>query len=405
MKFLLNLYAPLPIVKILQITKKPPFPLNDGESWAVRNLARGLKLHNCELDLLSLASELDEVERWRHEVTDIYESVEIVRHNTQPDRAGALLNLFSSKSYHQQRYEGATKSMNRKEGTLNYDLIIAETLYAMPMALYIRDKHDVPIALRSHNREHLIWQEYAKSLTGIKKHYFISQSKKLRRFELEMTQKASGVLFVSKEDQGWVEEISTVKSQVVPIALDLSRKDQSVLLSDPLIIGFLGSLDWRPNIQGLQKFLDEIWPQIREVDREVRFVIAGKNPDRSLLSIEDSNVTFIGQVEDSGGFISQLNALIVPLWSGSGARVKVLEAMSLGVPVITTAKGSEGLDVSNRQELFICSNAKDWIDVLKEIDNESFISDMRSNAREYIANSHNVKTTGEQAYHFLQGLL
>jgi len=348
----------LPVVKILQITKKAPFPLNDGESWAVRNLARGLKIHGCEIDLLSLASELDEIERWRYEISDIYESVEIIRHDTKPHKLGD-----------------------------------------------IRGKQDTPVVLRAHNREHVIWKEYAQNLNGLYKWYFTSQSERIQRFELDTIKKASGVLFVSKKDQQMIKGLGAVVSQVVPIALEVPEQNQTLELPDPIVIGFLGSLDWRPNTQGLQKFLDEIWPSIRNAGRDVRLLIAGKNPDSSKLKISDSDVSFIGQVDDSRGFISQLHALIVPLWSGSGTRVKILEAMSLGIPVITTPKGCEGLDVNHREHLFISDSSEDWLASIEDIDNQALVNDMRSNGRDYIRASHSMQDTGKQAYNFLQSLL
>ena len=142
-------------MKILQITKKPPFPLNDGESWAVRNLARSLKLYGCDIDLLSIASDIEEVERWTHEVTDIYESIDIIRHDTQPRRLGALINLFSSKSYHQTRYEDVKKSLDINLFDGPYDVILAETLYTMPIALSLSQNLGTPIVLRAHNQEYL----------------------------------------------------------------------------------------------------------------------------------------------------------------------------------------------------------------------------------------------------------
>ena len=393
-------------MNILQITKKPPFPLNDGESWAVRNLARGLISHGAKVHLLSLVSDQYEVERWIHEVSDIYESVDIIRYNTQPTKRGALINLLSSKSYHQERFEGAVRAIDALQDVSDYDVILAETLYTMPLALHIQKTINTPIILRAHNQEHLIWQEYSKGLDGLKKWYFNSQSRKLHRYELDMVQKASGVLFVSKEDQEIVREVPEVRSEVIPIALDLAheRRQASIGFSEPIILGSLGSLDWKPNIQGLQKFLNEIWPHLKKSYDDIRLIIAGKNPDRQLLSIRDSDVSLIGQVEDSSGFISQLHALIVPLWSGSGARVKILETMSLGVPVLTTPKGCEGLDVIHERHLFIADKLQDWQDSIQALDNQSLVSDMQSNARRYISEDHSVETIGLQAYHFIQGI-
>ncbi len=402
---MLYVYAPLPIVKILQITKKPPFPLNDGESWAVRNLARSLKLYGCDIDLLSIASDIEEVERWTHEVTDIYESIDIIRHDTQPRRLGALINLFSSKSYHQTRYEDVKKSLDINLFDGPYDVILAETLYTMPIALSLSQNLGTPIVLRAHNQEYLIWEEYSDHSPGLKKWYFHNQSRRIHKYELDMIRKSSGVLFVSGQDQNLIKGLSPMSSQVVPIALELPEFKPSYVISEPIILGFLGSLDWKPNIQGLQRFLNEIWPHLKSSSRDMRLMIAGKNPDRALLSIDDDDISFIGQVEDSAGFLSQLHAMITPLWSGSGTRVKILEAMSLGVPIITTSKGCEGLDVKDGEHLFIADTTEDWIRALEATYNHDVVHLLRAKARDYIFDRHDLQSTGELAMNFLRSVV
>ena len=94
-----------------------------GSEMCIRD--SGLISHGAKVHLLSLVSDQYEVERWIHEVSDIYESVDIIRYNTQPTKRGALINLLSSKSYHQERFEGAVRAIDALQDVSDYDVILA----------------------------------------------------------------------------------------------------------------------------------------------------------------------------------------------------------------------------------------------------------------------------------------
>ena len=111
-----------------------------------------------------------------------------------------------------------------------------------------------------------------------------------------------------------------------------------------LTAGFIGSLDWHPNINGLRWFLEKVWPDLKKTNPEIEIKIAGRNPDTSIIKrMKRTGVEYCGTPKTSASFLESVDLLIVPLFSGSGIRIKIIEALIHGIPVVTTTRGAEGL--------------------------------------------------------------
>lgn len=391
-------------MNILQVTKKYPFPQNDGESWAVTALARDLKSQGCRLHLVSLVHPHLEISQRLVEQEDIYESVQTIALDVAPNKINALKNLMTSRSYHEERYESAIYPKDRDLTPLTYDLVIAETIYALPLARILAKGDKTKVVLRAHNIEHRIWEEYASLRAWPKSDYFKSQARRLKNYELKSMQYVQGILWISDTDKLYAdqENVST-SSEIIPIS-KLAQKYSTYKSEAPKIIGFLGSLDWRPNIHGIQHFLKDIWPLIHESESDIRLMIAGKNPSKNLMSKYQKDVSLIGEVPDSAGYLRQLDALIVPLWAGSGTRVKIIEALSLGVPVITTHKGMEGLHLTSDRNVLVVEEPASWLAAIRRLDDHTKMNNLIKSGLDYITDHHDPKSIGKSAYDYLSKL-
>lgn len=391
-------------MNILQVTKKYPFPQNDGESWAVTALARDLKSQGCRLHLVSLVHPHLEVAQRDVEQRDIYESVQTIALDVTPNKISALKNLMTNRSYHEKRFESAMYPNDLSLIPQTYDFIIAETIYALPLARILAIGDKTKVILRSHNIEHQIWEEYASLCEWPKSKYFKSQASRLKRYELKSMQDVNSILWISDTDKRYADQENiSVSSKVIPIS-KLAQKSSSYKSEAPKVIGFLGSLDWRPNIHGVLHFLKDIWPVIHESESDIRLMIAGKNPGKSLMSQYQEDVTLIGEVPDSAGYLRQLDALIVPLWAGSGTRVKIIEALSLGVPVITTLKGMEGLHLTADVNVLVVEEPASWLAAIRRLDDHIKMNDQIRSGLDYITDHHNPQSIGKRAYDYLSNL-
>ena len=354
-------------MKILQLCKKFPFPLKDGESIAVNYLSKSLVELGCEVTLLTMNTskhyfQFDHIpEELNH-----YNAIYHVDVNNDVTVKGALLNLASGDSYHVSRYRDhayAQKLIELLE-TEDFDVIHLETLYVTPFISTIRKHSSALIVLRSHNVEFEIWQRVADNTRFfLKKWYLNLLNRRLKKYEVQQLSKIDVLLAITQRDLKTFRSLGYLQSaKIIPIGLDTRdylAMDKDVFSSPS--ISFIGSLDWIPNVEGLEWFLDDIWPRLLAKHPTLTFHVAGRNMPEYFRKMHRQNVTFHGEVEDAKSFINSFPVMVVPLLSGSGMRVKILEGMFLGRLVITTSLGLEGIDAKDRNQILVAETVDEFI--------------------------------------------
>ncbi len=354
-------------MKILQLCKKFPYPLRDGESLAVTYLAKALDSLENEITLLAMNTTKHPVKVGKvRSLLNHYKEVYHTRLDNEVRPLHAFLNLFSSDSYNISRFDNfqfrsKLKAILKKN---KYDLIQLESLYLTPYIDDIRQYSDATIALRAHNVEHEIWERMAENeVVAIRRWYLDYSARKLKKYEVERLGLVDLLLPISKIDEEKFRRLGYQgPSLTLPIGLDLEKfQYQKVGHSEPLSVSFIGSLDWMPNIEGLNWFLEQVWPQISLIFPGLKLHVAGRNSPEWLKSVELKNVEIVGEVDDSSEFLRQHAITVVPLLSGSGMRAKIVEAMSLGRIVISTSLGLEGITARDRQEVLVANTVEDFI--------------------------------------------
>ena len=133
--------------------------------------------------------------------------------------------------------------------------------------------------------------------------------------------------------------------EVVPLTLDPAHYNQATLSGPPTAV-FIGTAAWRPTRTALRRLVTRVWPLVRKQVPTARLIVAGRGTDRIGLTLEDG-VEVLGQIDSAAEFFQQASVLLFPLDRGSGMKVKVLEALASGVPVVTTRAGAEGFEESD----------------------------------------------------------
>ncbi len=333
-------------MKILQLTLRVPWPPVDGGSQAMLHLAQALRRSGCTLTVAALNTSKhpappDALERlapaW---ATDIDTRI----------RPGAALRslLLGRQPYNVERFWSADHAARLAEqvATNPPDLILCEGLY---LALYLDALREaapqVPVVLRAHNVEYRIWERYAAAeRRGPRRWYIEHLARRGLRFEREQLPRFDGVLAFTRADAAQFRVLGYGGPLAqLPPGIDLPEEP----LAQPSIsrrLGFLGSLDWLPNVQGLEWFLDSVWPAVRRLVPDAEFHVAGRRPPPALLARRDAGLRVVGEVPAAGPFLAGCTALVVPLLSGSGIRMKILEGMAWGKALVTTTLGAEGID-------------------------------------------------------------
>jgi len=214
----------------------------------------------------------------------------------------------------------------------------------------------VPAVLFQHNVESEIWRRHAANgASGAKKVIYRLEFSKMLRYERTMVRKFDHVIAVSEHDKklmsAWTEP---GRITVVPTGVDTEEfcPGQQAGQEKPLVI-FVGAMDWEPNVDAVQYFCAEIWPQVRAKVPEARFRIVGRNPDRRVQALAGDSVEVTGRVPSVVEHLRKAAVVVVPLRIGGGTRLKIYEAMAVAKAVVSTTVGAEGLDVHHGKDIIL----------------------------------------------------
>ena len=375
-------------MKILQLCKKFPYPLKDGESVAVTFLAKALNELGCEVTLLAMNTtkhyiNIEELpESFNH-----YKAIHTVDIDNRVNPFAALKALVTGKNYFLSRFESEeyAKKIKALLKAENFDIIQFETLQTL---IYAREEifgeSQAKIVLRSHNVEHEIWERIVKnSKSGPKKWYLNRLMKQLKRFELEKNNEIDSLVAITQRDMEYFHKLGfNGIGHVTPIGLATSHYEPNWnSFNEKPTLSFIGSLDWLPNLEGVEWFLTNVMVKLQSIDLH----IAGRNTPQHLLELEMNNVDIHGEVDSSVDFINDYSIMIVPLFSGSGMRVKILEGLALGRVILTTSIGVEGIPAVDGEHLFIVNTAEEFVEKINYC----------------IQNPEILKTIGEQGKRFV----
>lgn len=378
-------------MKILQITNKVPYPVKDGGAIACINLTRGFSFLGHKVTLVAMNTV-------KHNITlrEIPESIReladfrLVDVPARISPFSALLNLlFSRKPYNAVRFISGTFERELKKilQANEFDIIQLEGLYVCPYIPLIRKYTKAKVVYRAHNIEHEIWSRTAIMAKGLEKWYMKILSNRIKQFELELLNKYDLLVPITERDGTLLDKLGNIK----PRHVSQTGIDSSVLVpnSKNLVhptLFHIGSLEWAPNQEGLLWFLEECWPAINKKYPDLQFFIAGRNaPDWFQKKMNLPNVVFLGEIQDAYEFINSKSIMVVPLHSGSGMRIKIIEGMALGKPIVTTAIGTEGISTTSGHNIIVAEDAKGFVDSISElIENREVFDKISRNAIEYI---------------------
>jgi glycosyltransferase involved in cell wall biosynthesis len=372
-------------MKILIISNKLPYPPNDGSAIATLNLAVGLTNNNFKLDILAITTpkhnfDINKIPQNLTKKINFYSQFI----NTNIKILHLLKNLFFSKipynaeRFINQKFSDKIKLLIQKN---NYDIVQFEGLYVLPYINIVKKNSNAIISFRAHNIEHEIWSRTLKNTKNIlKKIYLKNLVKRLKNFELSFINKYDIIIPITQRDENFFSKLGNTKASItIPTGISISEYKAYQNNSTSNDLCFIGSLDWLPNQEGLLWFINYVLPIITQKIPGTKLFIAGRNAPKWLIKkFQIKNIIYKGQVENSKKFISQHKIVIVPILSGSGMRIKIIEAMALSKTVITTSIGAEGLNTTNNINIIIANNpqtfAKKTIELLKNKKKADYIA-------------------------------
>jgi polysaccharide biosynthesis protein PslH len=387
-------------MKVLQICHKPPVPSRDGGCLAMNSITQGLLKQGVKVKVLTICTPKHDFDRALLDQLYVQlTEIESVFVNTDLHPKDALLSLLKGESYNVNRFYDA-KFEKLIVATINnqpFDVVHLESLFVLPYLESIRKCFNGKVVVRTHNIEHIIWQDLASvERNPIKRKYLSVLAKQLKKFEISNLKKVDGIASISGNDKDIFKQMGcAVSSTTIPYGLQVGK----MLSTTHKGLFFMGALDWQPNIDGINWLSERV---AKSLSCPVK--IAGRNPSKELNLT--SNMELIGEIDDASLFMKSNGIMLVPLFSGGGIRIKILEAMSWGVPIVATNKAVEGLAVEHGKHALITDDPGQFACYANQLlEDSSLCQTLAQNAYSFVQKNYDPQLLANKLVSFYNQLI
>ncbi len=395
-------------MKILQLCNKPPLPAVDGGCIAMNNITQGLLNAGHDVKILTIAT-------YKHPFSEEQCSpfylrktgIEAVYVETKVNLVDAFSSLVTSDNYNVSRF--FSTDFDRKLMDVlkveRFDIIHLESLFMTPYIGTIRRFSKAKIVLRSHNLEYMIWQRSAESTGNMAKRVYLNYlSRQLKQYEIGVLGQVDGIAAISVEDAEKYKRFdSKIPIKTIAFGIDMDRYQPSGQApQNDSSIFHIGAMDWKPNVEGVLWFTEEVFPKLKNVDLH----LAGRNMPGWFSDSLNDRIHNHGAVVDALAFMDQFPIMIVPLFSAGGMRVKIIEGMAMKKAVISTSIGAEGINVKHRENILIADTAEQFVDTIHELLNDlELLYRIQQNGRKLVESQYNNAVLTERLVNFYDDLL
>lgn len=361
-------------MRILWLKTELLHPVDKGGKIRTYQMLKELK-RNHQITYLTLddgSADPEAVERATEYCTDLI----TIRHDVAEKFSGRfylalVANSFSRLPYALEKYV-STQMRERIVKTTaegKHDILVCDFLAP---AVNVPDSLPIPTVLFQHNVEAMIWRRHFEVATNaIKRLYLKNQWRRMAEYEKQACSRFDRVIAVSPKDvvtmkaEYGVEDISDV-----PTGVDTNYfvADQDAARTGNKVV-FTGSMDWLPNEDAIIWFAENIWPRILEKVSDASLVLVGRNPSKSIVELKrrSNAVTVTGSVPDVRPHMADASVFVVPIRVGGGTRLKIFEAMSMGLPVVSTTVGAEGLSVNDGEQILLRDDPTEFAAAVVEL--------------------------------------
>lgn len=273
------------------------------------------------------------------------------------------------------------------------DVVVVDFPHA---GVLVPPRIDAASVMFTHNVEAEIFERHAARARGLWRLIWSEQSRKMRRFEGETLRRFDSVIAVSKRDAAALAKrfaLPVVEDIDTGVDLDFFAFQPPDAAPDPGPDGgtlvFTATMSWAANVEGIHFLLDEVWPRLLQARPKIRAVIIGRNPPVSLsdkIRERGVDVTLTGFVDDIRPHVAASHVYVIPLFVGSGTRIKAFEAMAMGRPVVSTSLGIEGLEVTHGEHFLRADDAAEFASgILALLDDDAMRARIAGAARGLMA--------------------
>ena len=394
-------------MKVLQLCLKVPFPPSDGGCIAMHNMQKSWWSNDVSVKVLTFNTIKHPVDLQKLPADYLANThIEGVFLDNRIKPLDALKALIAGESYNIKRFistdfEEKLKSVLLKD---QYDVVQLESLYMAPYIDAIRSVSKAKIVFRPHNIEYKIWQRLAKNTANpIKKIYLNILTKQLKKYEQGILNKVDLLLPLTWEDAQILTNMQCRKSMMVlPIGVNANDYAE-VPQPNNQVVFHLGAMDWLPNVEGIRWFVKKVWPLVLKENKHAVLSLAGKGMPTDLLALNNERIKVADYISDAPAFFKDGQVMVVPLLSGSGMRVKIIEGMAMGKAIVTTSIGLEGIIAQHQKELLVADSAEDFAAAVVQLLNDnSLVERLGNEARDLVQARYDLRFLGKKWKEFVE---
>ncbi len=396
-------------MKVLQICSKVPFPPTDGGTYAMHMITEGLMNNGVDVKVLAMRTpKLNKKPENTHPDYASKTSFESEYIDTSVTGFGAFLNLLTSNSYNISRFISAAfeKKLVDVLHAGSFDIVQLETLYTSPYIETIRKHSKAKVVFRAHNVESSLWQRIASETKGpLKRAYLKLQSARLYKYESAILNQFDGIAAITSTDADALKALGC-KKPIATIPFGISNAPQAgseQVEKDSIFL--LAAMNWVPNQQGLDWFLDKVWDNVSKSNPALKFYIAGRFMPESLKQMQRKNVVVVGEVPDAQSFLASKNIMVVPLLSGGGMRIKIIEGMMMGKTIISTSIGAEGINYTSGKDILIADTPEEFANAISRcLQNDTFAKSIGEKATDLFKEKYNNDLIAKDLIRFYESI-
>lgn len=388
-------------MKVLVIAHKPPFPKIDGGCMATAQLISGL-------EQASIPYHLAFIHTNKHPFNEaafppaIRKKI-VCTKEIKTDGVGVNLkalrncnhSIFTARFFDSDFAQQLIEHCQKEKP----DIVHFESLFAAVYYDVLKDNVDSKLILRTHNIEHELWQERANASNFLKRWALRRQIAKLKNEELQLLNAVDGIMTIAKNELEFISK-NKIKVPAIWIPTGIEKaKTQSQYGND---FFHIGAMDWAPNRTAIHWFVKHVWAQYPEKNQNILH-LAGKG----LLQDEfnESAIKNHGTVDNSQVFMCEQGIMVVPLFEGSGLRIKIIEAGALGVPIIATAKAVEGIGLTSGEHYFEANTAEAFTGAMLLLSNDvSLRRKVGENLRQFVQENFDQNELNRKLIEFYRGI-
>jgi len=363
------------------VCHKPPWPKVDGGTVATARMVEGLAASGIEVNVVALSTPKHPgVGRAPGGIV-----METIPVDTRPRVVPALANLTRKGSYQLERFftPQVHHFVTERVRDFRPDIVQLDGVGVLPCLADLRSVFSGVVVYRAHNVEHQIIRDRSMASRKRLARWWLSlQAIRLEKEETAACRAVDGVVAISEPVAAWCRR--RTHRPVTVIGVGVSVGDDPPLPPHAGDLVHLGAMDWPPNREWVTWFVDEVWPEIRRRHPGLEFHLAGRRSEPFGKKISGPGVVIDGEIDSVEEYLAGRGLMVVPLLSGSGIRVKIVEGMALGKAIVATPCAIEGLGVEPGRHLLVAEDRRQWVETIDRcLSQTGLVASLGSAARSF----------------------